>query len=144
MTTADTAWREELAELVRRAPDELRALASDELHIGGFTNVRLEHPVLDLRDVADEALAARALAFFAAASVLRDAAVARVHVRREHASVLPRRAKSELRGLLARIDDENASLLRYFDLYLQPAASLSSEAGRRLVKLVAGAFDAAS
>ena len=144
MTTADTAWREALVELVRRAPEELRALASDELYIGGFTNVRLDHPVLDLREVADEASATRALAFFAAASVLRDATVARVHVRREHASVLPRRAKRDLRGVVARIDDENASLLRYFDLYLQPAASLSSDAGRRLVKLVAGALDAAS
>ena len=103
MTTADAAWRDALAALLRRAPDEFRELASDALHIGGFTNVRLEHPVLDLRGVADEARADRALAFFAAAALLHGAAIARVHVRREDASALPRRAKRALRGAITRI-----------------------------------------
>ena len=127
-----------------RVPAELRGLASEELHIGGFTNVRLEHPVLDLRGVDDDARAAGALAFFAAAALLRGATVARVHVRREHAGVLPRRARSDLRGVLVRVDDDSASLLRYFDLYLRPEAEIGAQAGRRLAKLVAGAVAAAA
>ena len=62
MTTADAAWRDGLAALLRGAPGEFRELASDALHIGGFTNVCFEHPVLDLRGVADDARADRALA----------------------------------------------------------------------------------
>ncbi|MBM4244948.1 MAG: hypothetical protein FJ148_14225, partial [Deltaproteobacteria bacterium] len=92
MTGANAAWRDALSDLVLRAPDELRRLASDELHIGGFTNVRLDHPVLDLREVVDDALGSGAVVFFAAAALLRGATVARVHVRREHAAALPRRA----------------------------------------------------
>lgn len=144
MTTADAAWRDALTALLRRAPDEFRELASDALHIGGFTNVRLEHPVLDLRGVADEARADRALAFFAAAALLHGAAIARVHVRREDASALPRRAKRALRGAITRIDDENAALLRYFDLYLLPLAEIAPDAGARLTKLVARALGDAS
>lgn len=137
---ADAAWRDALADLLRRAPDELRARASDELHIGGFTNVRLDHPVLDLRDVADEHLADRALAFFAAAALLHGASIARVHVRREDASALPRRAKRALRGVAGRVDDENAALLRYFDLYLLRSDEIAPDAGARLVTLLAHAL----
>lgn len=140
MSGTDVDWRAALAETVGRAPDELRALASDELHVGGFTNVRLDHPVLDLREVADDALAARALVFFAAAALLRGATVARVHVRRADAGTLPRRAKRDLRGVLLRVDDENASLMRYFDLHLRAPAAVRADAGRRLARLVAEAL----
>jgi hypothetical protein len=142
VTRGDPAWRDALAVALDRAPDELRALASDELHIGGFTNVRLAHPVLDLREIADEARAARALLFFAAAALLRGATLARVHVRREHATALPHHAKRELRGVAQRIDDDNAGLLRYFDLYLLPLAEVRDAAGTRLVASVARSFDA--
>ena len=144
MSSADPTWRDTLAAALQRAPEELRALASDELHIGGFTNVQLEHPMLDLREVADEALAARALTFFAAAALLRGAALARVHVHRELADAVARHAKRELRGVVQRIDDANVSLLRYFDLYLQPLAEVADGAGTRLAKSVARALDEAS
>lgn len=140
MTGANAAWRDALGDLVRQAPDELRRLASDELHIGGFTNVRLAHPVLDLREVVDDTLGSGAVAFFTAAALLRGATVARVHVRREHAATLPRRAKRDLRGVLARVDADSASLLLYFDLYLRPVAEVRADAGRRLVNLVATAL----
>lgn len=140
MTASGTAWRDALADLLRRAPDELRALASDELHIGGFTNVRLEHPVLDLRDAAGDVLAQRALAFFTAAALLHGATIARVHVRREDAASLPRRARRDLRGVVTRIDDENVVLLRYFDLYLPSPDAVPPEAGARLAKLLARAL----
>jgi hypothetical protein len=136
----DSDWRAALAAAVGRAPDELRALASDQLHIGGFTNVRLDHPVLDLRAVEDDALAARALAFFTAAALLRGATAARVHVRREDAGTLPRRAKRELRGIVRRVDDENAALMRYFDLHLRAPAEVRADAGRRLARRVAEAL----
>lgn len=133
-------WRAPLAEAVAGAPEELRALASPELHIGGFTNVRLDHPVLDLRAVEDDAHAVRALAFFTAAALLRGATVARVHVRRDHAGSLARRARRDLRGVLLHVDDENASLLRYFDLHLRPAAAVRAEAGRGLARLLVDAL----
>lgn len=142
--SARTEWRDALADLLRRAPDEFRALASDKLHIGGFTNVRLDHPVLDLRDVADETRADGALAFFAAAALLHGATIGRVHVRREDASTSPRRARRALRGVAARVDDDNASLLRYFDLYLLPMDEIAPDAGARLVKLLARALGDAS
>ncbi|MBY0278093.1 hypothetical protein K2Z84_22390, partial [Candidatus Binatia bacterium] len=82
MTTADPGWRSALAAALARAPAAFRALASDELHIGGFTNVRLAHPVLDAREIADETRAADAVVFFVAGAVLQGATLARVHVRR--------------------------------------------------------------
>lgn len=141
MTTADHAWRDALATAVERAPATLRALASDELHIGGFTNVQLAHPVLDLRAVTDPALALQALTFFVVAAMLGGATVARVQVRREDAD-LARRAKRELRAALARVDDESVALLRYFDLYLQPIDALDDAAGRALVRRLERALDA--
>lgn len=144
MTTADSAWRDGLAAALERAPAALRALASHELHVGGFTNVRLEHPVLDLRGVADEARAADAIVFLTAGALLHGATLARVHLRREHAASLPARARRALRGVLLRVDDENVGLLRYFDLYLAPLAEIGDQAGARLRRAVERAVAAAS
>jgi hypothetical protein len=131
----DDGWRAALAAVVAGAPDELRVLASTELHIGGFTSVRLEHPVLDLRAVADDVLAGRALAFFVAGALLSGASVARVHVRAgPPGALLARAARRSFRPALARVDDESVALLRYFDLYLQPADALDPAARGRLVR----------
>ena len=67
-----------------------------------------------------------------------------MHVRREDASTSPRRARRALRGVAARVDDDNASLLRYFDLYLLPMDEIAPDAGARLVKLLARALGDAS
>lgn len=131
------AWRDALAALLARAPDELRGLASSELHIGGFTDVRLEHPLLDLRDVADDALATRALTFFVAGALLGGAAVARVHVASGVQGVaLARAARRSFKAVLARVDDESIALLRYFDLYLHPSPALDEPAATRLLRAV--------
>jgi hypothetical protein len=136
-------WRTTAAELIGTAPDTLRALASDELHIGGHTNVQLAHPVLDLRAVDDDALATRALDFFVVASLLRGAELARVHVRRGvQATTLARRARRELRAAVTRVDDENLALLCYFDVYLQRADAVAASDGARLVALVERAVGA--
>lgn len=141
MTTADPGWREALAAALERAPAELRALASDELHIGGFTNVRLAHPVLDAREIADEAQATDAVVFFVAGAVLHGATLARVHVRREHATTLPGRVRRALRGVLRRTDHDNVLLLRYFDVYLTPLAEIADRPGSRLASAVGRIVD---
>ena len=65
------------------------------------------------------------------------AAVARVHVRRgAQASLLPQRARRELRGALLRVDDESVALLRYFDAYLLPLDDVSAASGRRLLAVL--------
>lgn len=130
-------WRTTLAAVVARAPAELRARASSELHIGGFTNVRLEHPVLDLRGGVAEDLAARAVVFFVAAALLGAARVARVHVDTgAQGTTLARLARRSFKSLLLRVDDESVALVRYFDLYLQPNPTLAPDAAARLVRAV--------
>jgi hypothetical protein len=137
-------WRAAIARRLADAPAELRTLASDQLHIGGHTNVRLEHPVLDLREVEDDALATRALDFFVVAALLAGATVARVHVRRGvQTTLLPERARRALRGALRRVDDESVTLLRYFDAYLKPLDDVSVASGRRLLAVVEQALDGA-
>ena len=143
MPRAAGPWRDALAAAVAGAPEELRALASEELHIGGFTNVRLEHPVLDLRPLEDDGLAERALLFFLAGALLQGAAVARVHVRNgARGKDLATLARRRLRPAVARVDDESVALLRYFDVYLRPSASLDEKAGGQLVRAVARALAA--
>jgi len=138
MSGEEEPWLDVLAALIAGAPGSLRVLASDELHIGGFTNVRLEHPVLDVRAVADAALAERALLFFLAGALVRGATLARVQVARgAHGAQLAALVRRQLRAAVARVDDENVSLLRYFDVYLRPAADVPQVAGARLVRLVA-------
>lgn len=139
---ATPSWTDALASLVAGAPDALRRLASGELRIGGFTNVRLDHPVLDLRGTgADDA--ARALTFFLAAAVVHGARVARVHVDRgEQGPTLAGLARQRFKPALERVDDESVALLRYFDVYLKPAAEIGDAAGRRLVRVTAEALGA--
>lgn len=141
--TGDVArpWRDALADLVAAAPCALRALASDELHIGGFTNVQLDHPVLDLRAVPEDRESERALAFFLAAALLHGATVARVHVARGDAGRrLARLARRRYGAVLERVDDESVALLRYFDAYLRPATAIDEAAGRTLARRVAAAL----
>jgi hypothetical protein len=135
------AWLDTLAALVARAPEAWCALASDELHIGGFTNVQLAHPVLDLRTVADEDASSRALAFFVAAALLRGATVARIHVARgADGARLARLARRQFRAALERVDDESVALLRYFDVYLRDVATIEPAAGRRMARLLGAAL----
>jgi hypothetical protein len=133
------AWLAALAGAVAGAPEDLRALASAELHIGGFTNVQLEHPVLDLRAIDDAEASARALIFFLAAALLREARIARIHVASGSAgAALAKLARKHFRAALERVDDESVSLLRYFDLYLRPATDIEPAAGTRIARHVAG------
>ena len=142
MPTDDApGWLDTLAALVAGAPETWRALASDELHIGGFTNVQLAHPVLDLRTVADEDASGRALTFFVAAALLQGATVARIHVARGADGVrLASLARRRFRAALARVDDESVALLRYFDLYLREASAITPAAGLRMTRLVGAAL----
>jgi hypothetical protein len=119
----------------------MRARASAELHIGGFTNVQLAHPVLDAAGAPDDDTAARALLFFTAASLAHGAAIARVHCGRgPRGAMIAAFARRSFRGVVARIDDESLGLLAYFDLYLHPAAAVGPKVGARLVRSVARAL----
>lgn len=119
----------------------MRELASAELHIGGFTNVQLEHPVIDLSRVAEDEAASRGLVFFLAAALAAGAQVARVHAGRSPRAVaLASLAKRQLRGAVARVDDDNLRLLRYFDVYLHPADVIRPATGERVVRLLGEAL----
>jgi len=140
---AAPSWQDALASLVAGAPDDLRALASSELHIGGFTNVRLEHPVLDLRGVAEHERALRALTFFVAGALLATASVARVHVdTAAQGTALARAARRSFRPVLAHVDDASVALLRYFDLYLDARRELDPATAARLLRAVERALRA--
>jgi len=120
---------------VSSAPAWMRALASEELHIGGFTNVQLEHPVIDLSTVSEDRYAERALDFFLAACIARGATVGRVRCGRgARGRRLIARAASKFRPALARIDGDNVALMRYFDVYLKPGAGLTAAAGARIAR----------
>jgi hypothetical protein len=138
LTAGDAArWVDTLTALIADAPESLRELASDELHIGGFTNVQLAHPLLDLRGVGEAVERERALAFFLGAALLRGATVARVHAASgAEAARLARIARRRLAPALARVDDESTALLRYFDAYLVPAETIEAAAGKRLAGAV--------
>ncbi|MEW6272282.1 MAG: hypothetical protein AB1689_23615 [Thermodesulfobacteriota bacterium] len=111
----------------------MRARASAALHIGGFTNVALEHPVLDAGTDLGEDDAERVLVFFLAAALLHGATVARVHCGGAvRGRALAGAAKRLLRGAIARVDDDNVALLRYFDVYLKRPSEVGPRTGSRL------------
>jgi len=118
----------------------MRERASAGLHIGGFTNVALEHPVLDVAQGVEDADAVRAATFFLAAALLHGAALGRIQcgnaARARAVAVAVRRA---LRGAIERVDDDNAALLRYVDVYLRPPDALDDVAGARLARVAARA-----
>ncbi|HEY8516016.1 MAG TPA: hypothetical protein VIS07_10930 [Candidatus Binatia bacterium] len=133
VTLSGAAWREQLAALVERAPAWMRERASSALHIGGFTNVALEHPVLDAGANLDDDAAERVLVFFLAAAIVHGATLARVHCgSAARGRVLADAARRTLRGAATRIDDDNVALLRYFDVYLKPPSDLTPRTGERL------------
>lgn len=134
------AWREQLAAVVERAPSWMRERASAALHIGGFTNVRLEHPVLDVAHGVDDADAVRAATFFLAAALLHGAALGRIQCGSgERARALATAVRRALRGAVERVDDENAALLRYVDVFLRAPEALDDATGARLARAAARA-----
>jgi hypothetical protein len=124
-------WRAALADLAGVAPPWMRALASDELHIGGFTNVQLAHPVIDLRSLADEERVLRAAAWFCGAAIAAGASVARFHCGATAGRAVAAHVRRRFGGALSRVDDESVALLRYFDVYLKPSEQISDAAGSR-------------
>ena len=122
----------------------MRELASEELHIGGFTDVQLEHPVVDVAPLAEAPERSQAaVVFFLCACMLRGATIARVHV----ASSAQGRALIDTmrragRGAIARIDGENVALMRYFDLYLKPLDELSQRSAATLARTLERALSA--
>ncbi len=137
----DATWREQLSAVVESAPAWMRERASAALHIGGFTNVRLEHPVLDVADSVDGADAVRAATFFLAAALLHGAALGRIHCGSgERARAIATAVRRALRGAVERVDDENAALLRYVDVYLRAPEALDDATGARLARAAARAL----
>jgi hypothetical protein len=121
----------------------MRELASEELHIGGFTNVQLEHPVIDLSELAADRDAERALDFFLAACIERGATAARVRCGRgERGRRLIARVASQFKPVLGRIDGDNVALMRYFDVYLKAGADLTAAAGARIAATLESALAA--
>jgi hypothetical protein len=116
----------------------MRDLASDELHVGGFTNVQLAHPVLDVSGLADDLeRAERVLAFFLAACVARGAAVARVHTGSgARGRELIAHASKSFGRAITRIDGDNVALVRYFDLYLRAPEEIAPHSGMLLARHV--------
>jgi hypothetical protein len=125
-------WRAALVELAGSAPSWMRALASPELHIGGFTDVQLAYPMIDLRSLDDDGTTLRAAVWFCAAVIARGALVARLHCgRAARGSAMAARLRRDFRGSLVRIDDEGLALLRYFDIYPKANEEISDAAGQR-------------
>lgn len=126
-------WRERVRSLALAAPSWMRERASDQLHIGGFTQVQLETPVLEVSDVPDPDEASRAMTFFVVTAVASGATVARVQCGRgPEAARLASAARETLGPALDRVDDENVFLMRYFDVYLNASAADGEELVRRL------------
>ena len=112
----------------------MRELASPSLHIGGFTNVSLEHPVLDVSGDVSEERATRAVVFFLATALADGAAIARVQCgSAARGRALAAVVRRELRGATERMDDESLALMRYFDVYLKTPDAIAERTGARLV-----------
>ena len=139
------SWPAELAAAVAGAPAWVRDLVSSDLHIGGFTNVRLDVPVLDAASAPGADRAEGALLFLAAGALLRAAPVARVHCGRGPlGATLAGAARRRLRGIVARVEDEDLALMRYFDLHLNELARVDATAGARLLRALRAALAAAT
>ncbi len=129
MSELQPAWADAVRALADRAPPWMHERASAELHIGGFTQTRLETPVLQMSDLDDPDAARRTTVFFLAVALASGAAVARVQCARETAPNLIGTTRDALGDTVDHIDDENVSLMRYFDVFFKPAADVSSADG---------------
>jgi len=139
----NASWIDRVYELAETAPQWMRERASAELHIGGFTQARLETPVLEISDLEDVEEAAHALIFFLAVAAASGSTLARVRCGRGKAAErLVQEARSTLGGALDRMEDENVSLMRYFDVFLRPADTLSAREGTHVADALCEALDA--
>lgn len=132
-------WRDAAGALASKAPEWMRARASAELHIGGFTQARLETPVLDVADL-DDAAASTAITFFLIVAAAGGAAVARVQCKRGAESALVASARANCGPAIRHVDDENAALMRYFDVFLTPPSAIDAPDGARLVAALESAL----
>lgn len=137
---SEPGWSETVRTLAADAPEWMRERASAELHIGGFTQAQLDTPVLDLLGLDDVEAAARTTVFFLIVAAASGASVARVQCDARSAGGLVKAARNTAADAIARIDDENVSLMRYFDVFLEPADSLSNDAGARLIDALKAAL----
>ncbi|MDG2308865.1 MAG: hypothetical protein P8R42_30145 [Candidatus Binatia bacterium] len=134
-------WTAAVRALAERAPAWMRERASAELHIGGFTQTQLETPVLEVSDLGDAEAAARAVIFFLVVAAASNASVARVQCGRGDAAArLVEATRDALGETLRKVDDENVSLMLYFDVFLAPSDSISPEQGARLLQALEGAL----
>jgi len=124
-------WRRRIDALLAVAPAWMRELASPELHIAGMTNVQLAHPVLDVGLAAADAAAARAVVFFVAACAVHDVPLGRVCCPPAWSAMLAHVVRVRLGAAVERLDDECATLMGYFDVYLRPLGD-DDPAGRAL------------
>lgn len=129
-----TSWIDSVRALADRAPKWMRERASAELHIGGFTQAQLATPVLDVSDLDDTAAARKAVVFFLVVAAAAEAQVARILCDRSSAPALTSAAATLAGHAIERIDDENAALMRYFDVFLRPPTVITEEAGLELVE----------
>lgn len=130
MSAAD--WTDSVRALAPSAPEWMRARASAELHIGGFTQAQLDTPVLDVADLGDPQATA-AVVFFLVVAAASEAPVARIQCTREAAAALADAVRDRVGPAIERVDDENVMLMRYFDVFLNPPSSISIDDGARLV-----------
>jgi len=129
-----TSWIDSVRALAERAPEWMRERASAELHIGGFTQAQLATPVLDVSDLDDVRAAQQAVVFFLVVSMAAEADVARVQCDRTAAPALTSAATTLAADAIDRIDDENVTLMRYFDVFLRRPSAITNDAGMRLVE----------
>lgn len=128
MTRPD--WAAAIRARAAEAPAWMRERASAELHIGGFTQARLETPVLDACGL-DEPSGGDVVVFFLVAASAAAAPVARIQCSASQIDSLTAAARDRVATAIERVDDANARLMRYFDVYLRPPASIAeADAGR--------------
>jgi hypothetical protein len=142
MSPTDESWLDRVSTLVEQAPQWLCDLASDELHIGGFTQAQLAHPVIDVARLGGDAEAEQAVIFFVAACLAADVRAGRVQCGRgPRGTALIGFARRNLRSAIERIDGENVALLRYFDVYLKAAGEIGQTAGLKIAHSLAAALN---
>ncbi len=133
MSDAPAAWIDAVRDLAERAPEWMRERAAAELHIGGFTQAQLETPVLEVSDLDDTDAAQCATVFFLAVALAAGASIARVHCAPTAAAGLVAASREALGAAIHHVDDENVSLMRYFDVSLETTHTLTSDDAARLV-----------
>ena len=137
MTPSRPSWVETIHGTAERAPDWMRACASTELHIGGFTQAQLDTPVLDLASIAEPEHVTRALTFFLIVALAAGASVARVQCATHRGDELAREAEQILGDACARLDAENVRLMRYFDVFFPSSSAIPDAHGQALADALA-------